>query len=85
MEKITVSARNNLKIPIRLTLSNVSSGQDDACILITIGNEGAALKDFYRICIDTDILPNQDWDDVGSLCIDTKCKVSIEGKTETGV
>ena len=79
MEKITVSTRNNLKIPVRLTLTSVGYKNDDTRILITIGNEGAVLKNYYGVCIDTDLPPNQDWDDVGSLCIETKSKVSIEG------
>lgn len=81
MQKTSISARNMLGIPIRLTLTEVSDGREDSRILITVGKEGAELKGYYRVCIDTDLPPGQDWDDIGLLCIDTKCKVSLEGQT----
>ena len=70
-----VRARNNLHIPIRLTLTN--SGDT---ILITVGESGTALKDYYQVCIDTDLPPNRVWERVGSLDIESKYKLSIRGK-----
>jgi len=79
MEKIAIAARNNLNVPIRLTLTNVGYKHEDSRILITIGKEGATLKDYYRVCLDVDILPNDDWQEIGLLHIDTKTKVNFEG------
>jgi len=75
MEKIDIGVRNNLKVPVRLTLTN------NGRILITIGEEGVTLKDYYRVCVDADISPNKEWQEVGSLYIDTKSEVSFEGTT----
>ena len=72
-----IRARNNLHIPIRLTLTN--SGDR---ILITIGESKVALKDFYGVCIDTELLPNRVWEDVGSFEIKSEYRLSICGKKE---
>ena len=74
-----IRARNNLHIPIRLTLTN--SGDT---ILITVGESGTVLKAFYQVCIDTDLLPNKVWERVGSLDIESKYKLSIRGKGVAG-
>ncbi len=79
MEKIEISARNNLNVPIRLTLTNVGTNSEDARILITIGEAGVKLRDYYRVCIDTDLPPNQEWEGIGTLGIDTRCKASLIG------
>jgi len=71
-----IKARNNLPIPIRLTLTNSNDEEQDR-ILITVGKQGIALKDFYRVCIDTDLLPNKEWEGIGSLDIEGKYIVSI--------
>ena len=80
MKQIVISARNNLEIPIRLTLTNSGDKDDDCRILITVGVEGAVLKGFYGVCADTDLPPSEDWNDFGLLCIETKSKVSITGE-----
>jgi len=79
MENIKISARNNLNVPIRLTLTNVGLSGEDARILITIGEAGKKLSGYYRVCIDTDLPPNQEWEDIGTLSIETRCKVSLIG------
>jgi len=79
MESIAIRARNNLDIPIRLTLTRTGYNDENDEILITIGEEGTTLKDYYRVCIDTDILPSKEWGEVGLLHIDTKSKVSFSG------
>ncbi|MBA7661779.1 hypothetical protein ES703_69799 [subsurface metagenome] len=79
MEKVEISARNNLNVPIRLTLVNVGTNSEDARILITIGEAGVKLGGFYSVCIDTDLLPKQEWEEIGTLSIDTRCKTSIRG------
>lgn len=76
---VEISARNNLQIPIRLTLANTNDGKEDR-ILITIGKNGAALKSFYGICVDTDLPPNKDWEDIGSLEVENKYRLVICGK-----
>ena len=70
-----IGARNNLNIPIHLTLTN--SGNR---ILITVGEGGTNLRDFYRVCIDANLSPNRVWEDVGSLEIENEYKLSICGK-----
>lgn len=82
MENIEIGARNNLNVPIRLTLTKAGYNDDTTKILIVIGNKGVALKSYYSVCIDTDLPPNQEWEDIGSMCIDAKCTLSIKGKTE---
>jgi len=79
MENIEISARNNLNVPIRLTLTNVGTNPEDSRILITIGEAGAKLSGYYRVCIDTDLPPGQDWEEIGNLSIDTKCKALLIG------
>ena len=79
MEKIEISARNNLNVPIRLTLTNVGTNSEDARILITIGEAGVKLSGFYGVCIDTDLPPKQEWEEIGTLSIDTRCKASLIG------
>ena len=79
METIIIRARNNLDIPIRLTLTR-SVSQCESEILITVGHEGATLKDFYKVCVDTDLIPNQEWGQVGSLSISTKSNISFSGE-----
>ena len=79
MENIEISARNNLNVPIRLTLTNVGTNSEDAQILITIGEAGVKLSGFYSVCIDTDLPPKQEWEEIGTLNIDTRCKTSIRG------
>ena len=76
---IRIRARNNLDIPVRLT---VTATNGDPEILITIGSPGAALKDYYRVCIDTDLAPSREWDDIGNLGIENNYRVSVkaEGK-----
>ena len=78
MENINIRARNNLDVPVRLTLTNVRS-RNECEILITVGQEGTALKDYYRVCVDTDLLPSEEWEEIGSLQIDTESKVSFAG------
>jgi len=75
---IGIRARNNLQIPIRLTLTNTNVGAPE--ILITVGKRGAALKTFYGVCIDTDLLPNEEWEDIGSLDIKGEYRISIRGE-----
>jgi len=79
MENIEISARNNLNVPIRLTLTNVGTNSEDARILITIGEAGTKLSGFYGVCIDTDLPPKQEWEEIGTLSIDTRCKASLRG------
>ena len=76
MEAIAIRARNNLNIPVRLTL--IRSGENEE-ILITIGEEGTTLKAYYSVCVDADIPPNKEWEEIGSLHIDTKSVVSFLG------
>jgi len=71
-----VRARNNLDIPIRLTITQSSE------ILITIGKKGASLKQYYLACIDADLPPSQDWEEVGQLDIKTKHFVSFRGRED---
>jgi len=82
MENIKIEARNNLKIPVRLTLTNVGTSTEDTRILITIGEHGVKLSSFYGICIDTDLPPIKDWTQIGTLNIETKSKVSLTGLKE---
>lgn len=84
MENIPISARNNLKVPIRLTLTNVGISAEDTRILITIGEAGTKLSGFYRVCIDTDLPPNQEWEEIGTLSIETRCKTSLIGLGKEG-
>ena len=79
MESIIIRARNNLGMPVRLTLTS-SGYSEDYQILITIGHEGVALKTYYGVCADTDLLPNKEWEEIGSLNINIKSRVSISGK-----
>ena len=79
MQNIEINARNNLNVPIRLTLTNVGTDREDARILITIGEAGTKLSDYYRVCIDTDLSPKQAWEEIGTLCIDTRCMASLKG------
>jgi len=79
MESIPIRARNNLDIPIRLTLTRTGYNSENDEILVTVGEEGTALKDYYRICVDADISPNKEWKEVGSLYINTKSTVSLSG------
>lgn len=76
---IRIEARNNLGVPIRLTLTSVNDGKNEDRILITIGKEGTALKSFYGVCIDTDLSLDQEWREVGSLDLETTYRVSISG------
>ena len=73
-----IKARNNLHIPIRLTLTNASDGKH-GIILITVGEGGTALKDFYRVCIDMDLSPNKTWEEVGELKIENDYKIAVCG------
>lgn len=77
-----ISARNNLDIPIRLTVisHNKIHGSKDSRILITIGEEGATLKSYYSVCVDADVPPTQDWEGVGVLEVTCDPKVSIKGE-----
>ena len=74
---MNIIARNNLPIPIRLTLTE-SNGE----ILITMGIKGVALKHFYSVCIDTDLSPNTTWEVVGSWELKTEYTLSLRGKEE---
>ncbi|HUX48998.1 MAG TPA: hypothetical protein VMV76_07600 [Dehalococcoidia bacterium] len=80
---INIRARNNLDIPVRLTITSTSVDQE---ILITIGSSGAKLKDYYNVCIDTDLAPSREWDDIGNLGIENNYRVSVkaEGKENDG-
>ena len=71
-----IRARNNLDIPIRLTLTVTHTESE---ILITIGEEGAKLAGFYSVCSDTDLLPAKEWQEIGSLDVENRYKVSIAG------
>lgn len=73
----TIRARNSLDVPIRLTITN-SNEQ----ILITIGHEEAALKDFYLVCVDTDLLPGKEWQEIGLLNISMKSQIAFQAKAE---
>ncbi len=84
MESVEISARNNLNLPVRLTLTNVGTNSEDARILITIGKAGVKLSGFYGVCIDADILPTQEWQKIGTLTIDTRCKTAIRGLDKPG-
>ena len=79
MESIIIKARNNLDKPIRLTLSNSSDGTNSQ-ILITVGHEGVKLSDYYRVCIDADLPLMKEWQEIGSLNMDTKIHATINGK-----
>lgn len=79
MEKISIEARNNLDIPIRLSIIITGGGREESRILVTIGSEGASLRSYFRICIDADIIPTNEWQEVGSLAIDTKSHISVLG------
>ena len=79
MENIEISARNNMNVPIRLTLTTVGISSEDDRILITIWESGVKLSGFYGVCIDTDLPPKQEWEEIGTLSIDTRCKVSLNG------
>lgn len=77
---IRIEARNNLNIPVRLTLVNVNDGKNQSRILITIGKEGVALRDFYTVCIDTNLPPEREWREIGSLSWEADYHVSLSGK-----
>ncbi|MBU1173528.1 MAG: hypothetical protein KKD44_28505 [Proteobacteria bacterium] len=77
---VGILARNNLNIPLRLTITNVKDGRDEGNILITIGGEGVSLRSWYSICIDTDLSPNEDWQEIGSMQLEAKYNVSIRGE-----
>ncbi len=79
MQNIEVSARNNLNVPIRLTLTVAGTRPEDTRILITVGPPGVKLSGFYSVCIDTDLHPNEDWGEIGTLSIETKCRASLRG------
>jgi len=79
MDNIEVSARNNLNVSVRITLVNAGTGPEDSRILITIGDPGVKLSGFYGVCIDTDLPPKNDWEEIGTLSINTKCKISLKG------
>jgi len=76
---IQIRARNNLPLPIRLTVVATNDGRNESDILITIGDKGASLKSFYGVCIDTDLRPNEDWQEIGNLNLEIKHRVSIKG------
>ena len=76
---VGIEARNNLQIPIRLTVVNVGGGRDENRILITIGEEGVRLKGFYSVCIDADLPPTKEWSEVGELSFEPKYRISISG------
>lgn len=81
MQSIIIRARNNLDVPIRLTLTNSGYG-DNHQILIAVGHDGTSLKGYYNICVDTDLLPDKEWREIGLLNMDTKTSVNFTGKTE---
>lgn len=82
MKPISIRARNNLGVPVRLTLTSVGLEHEQPEILITIGTKGVALSTYYRVCIDADIAPNNEWGEVGSLGIDTKYEISLTGNAK---
>lgn len=81
METIVIKARNNLGIPVRLTITN-SGYTDESQIRITIGKEGVKLAEYYRVCVEADILPSGEWGEVGALNIKTKSTVSFNGNSQ---
>ena len=81
---IPIKIRNNLDHPIRLTVTISSSGRNDDQILITVGQKGATLKQWYGVCIDRDLEPNKSWDDAGSLTIEPNYFLTIKGEEEEG-
>lgn len=76
---IKIEARNNLNIPIRLTATNVNDGRNESRILITIGKEGVKLSGFYGVCIDVDLSPNEEWEEIGRMNLETEHRISISG------
>jgi len=68
-----------LTIPVRVTMT--VSGDN---ILLTIGEKGASLKQFYLACIDRDLKPNTSWELVGNLEIDAKYRLQIRGIQNEG-
>jgi len=80
MEDIKIEARNFLTMPVRISLIKLSG---DNRILITIAEQGARLKDYYRTCVDADIPPNvisvDEWHEIGALYINTKSDILLEG------
>jgi hypothetical protein len=79
MENIETRARNNLGVPVRLTFPISGASPEDSRILITVGPPGVKLSGFYGVCIDTDLQPNEDWEEIGVLNIKTKCYASLQG------
>lgn len=77
-----VGVRNNLDIPVRITIfaHNKSSGGSGPQILITVGEEGVTLKSYYGICIDSDVHPNEEWEDVGVLEVLNEPRIKVVGK-----
>ncbi len=82
MSDINIRARNNLDVPIRLTLTRLGHNDGNDEILIAVGEQGAGLNEYYRICIDTDVLPSKEWGEIGSLGLDMKPTVSFKGIPE---
>jgi len=83
----SVEARNNLKIPIRLTVTALNKivNRTAPQILITIGEKGTSLKNFYLTCIDVDLPPKQEeWEKVGVLEVLSDPKISIKGAARGG-
>ena len=74
MDSIEISAKNNFNVPVRLTL--ISEGKQ---ILIIVGEAGVQLGEYWRICIDTDLLPGQERNVLGALHIDTSCRTFVVG------
>lgn len=80
-EKVEIRARSTLNIPVRLTLAITQGGGDPAEILVTVSERGKSIKGVYgHNCADADLLPDKEWNDLGTLEIEARHNISISGK-----
>ena len=77
---IQIEARNNLNIPVRLTITNANDGRNQNRILVTIGKEGTTLREFHTVCIDADLPVDEEWQEVGGLNLEADYHISVSGK-----
>lgn len=76
--ELPINIRNMGKHPVRITITVSSDGREHDEILITLGEKGKSLKGYYGVyCIDKDLEPNSEWENVGILNIESKYKLRI--------
>ena len=71
--------KNNLEIPVRITInaSNKLEGRIEPEIRIIVGKEGVSLKSYFNVCIDSDVQPNEEWEEVGVLEVLNEPRIKV--------